>query len=447
IPITRKKIPNSHMLPSEKKVDTNKHSKAEVDEKNMILNKKVSNSSMSPSKKITSGKSTQKRKAEVDERDMVPIKKSSNSPPEKKIISNKAAQKRKAEVDERDTISIKKKDQKTRYNFLVKYITEKAGKKNFSYYDFLCNNQNEIIQVLQSISKPYNSISMDNAWCKRFVGVAEEKLDKKAFVELKNKDDIDRSRHNKKYKKFWEQILSEFKKPIPRKEISGSDAYNDLIKGDVTTFIQLLKLSLLTRSPMSLAPANEEVLQGIFETLLPPSYRIPQLRLVMNGQKEKGEGRFGFLDLFLLGEAGQGVSIELKYISTGGLLKAKTGQTAKKFDTTEHDQLDRELETLNEEALLKTPYTFLSRDNEQYIQITINRILENGIRQLKSYIKIIEKGNVGGYTDSGIYDTRISTTRKNKPNNIKGFLILVVGFRSILWRPVDGVSHYEYYKA
>ncbi|CAG8683252.1 5717_t:CDS:2 [Dentiscutata erythropus] len=97
---------------------------------------------------------------------------------------------------------------------------------------------------------------------------------------------------------------------------------------------------------MSLALTNEEVLQGIVETLFPLRYRIPQLRLVMNGQKKKGEGRYG--------EAGQG--------RAGG---SSVG-----------------------DALY-----FFSIDDEQYIKTTINRVFENG--------------NVGGYTDSGIYDNRI----------------------------------------
>ncbi|CAG8517504.1 14007_t:CDS:1, partial [Dentiscutata erythropus] len=56
---------------------------------------------------------------------------------------------------------------------------------------------------------------------------------------------------------------------------------------------------------MLLALANEEVLQGIVESLLLLKYHIPQLRLVMNSHKERGEGRFGFLDMFMVGENGQ----------------------------------------------------------------------------------------------------------------------------------------------
>ncbi|CAG8740889.1 13871_t:CDS:1, partial [Gigaspora rosea] len=93
--------------------------------------------------------------------------------------------------------------------------------------------------------------------------------------------------------------------------------YN-VIKGDIKPFIQRLKSSLLTRSPMSLAPANEEVLQATVELLLPERYRIPQLCLVMDGRKKKGDDRYGFADIFVVGEAGQGITLELKYISVVG---------------------------------------------------------------------------------------------------------------------------------
>ncbi|CAG8809524.1 15608_t:CDS:2, partial [Dentiscutata erythropus] len=135
-------------------------------------------------------------------------------------------------------------------------------------------------------------------------------------------------------------------------EVSGMDAYNDLIDNrNVRTFAYLLRASLLTRAPVSLAPMTEEVLQGIVEM--------------------KGEGRFGFLDLFFVGD-GQCMSIELK----------------------------------------------------RYIKTSVKVILENGVKQLESYIKVIEKGKVTKYTDPGIFDDHINTIKTNKPCIIHGFVVM-----------------------
>src|SRR4051794_9280945 len=49
-----------------------------------------------------------------------------------------------------------------------------------------------------------------------------------------------------------------------------------------------------------LLTANESVLQDIVELILDErSDRASQLRLVVDGSKEPGDGRFGFVDIFI----------------------------------------------------------------------------------------------------------------------------------------------------
>jgi hypothetical protein len=64
-------------------------------------------------------------------------------------------------------------------------------------------------------------------------------------------------------------------------------------------FIKLLKTFLLTRSRKSLSLVDESLLQAIAESLLPLRYCIPELALVMDGEKYKGSGRYGFSDIFV----------------------------------------------------------------------------------------------------------------------------------------------------
>ncbi|GBB88920.1 hypothetical protein RclHR1_15530007 [Rhizophagus clarus] len=87
-------------------------------------------------------------------------------------------------------------------------------------------------------------------------------------------------------------------------------AYEDLIKGDISNFIKLLKTRLSARSRMSLSSANEPVLQAIVELFLPLKYYIPELCLIMNNTKKKGNGRYGFVDMFVLGK-----EIEKNYVT------------------------------------------------------------------------------------------------------------------------------------
>src|SRR5919205_602304 len=182
--------------------------------------------------------------------------------------------------------------------------------------------------------------------------------------------------------------------------------------------------------------------------LLPLKHRIPEFCLVIDGKKQKGNGRFGYLDIFVLGETkGNNICIELKYISLIGLIRDTNGNQIEAFGTNELEKLDKKLEKENEKSLLDKQYVYYSKEFKKWKQTTIHEVLNNGINQLKLYMNTISKGQTTGYSTSGVCDKRIKIT-KSDPNNLKGFVILVVGFRRILWKSVEEVvSHYKYNKA
>ncbi|CAB4403675.1 unnamed protein product [Rhizophagus irregularis] len=220
-----------------------------------------------------------------------------------------------------------------------------------------------------------------------------------------------------------------------------ASAYENLIANNILPFIELLKIFLLTRSQISLSSANEPVLQAIVENLLPLKYRISELSLVMDGTKLKGFGRFGYSDIFILkGIGNNNISLELKYISLVGLIKKK------KFNTNDLENLDKIIEKEDEKILLKRSYEYWSKEHNETKKVTIEEVLNNGIKQLKSYMNIISKGKSNDYYSSGIFDKRIKITKSN-PNKLKGFVILVIGFRRILWKSVEEItSNYSYEK-
>ncbi|GES92261.1 bromodomain-containing protein [Rhizophagus clarus] len=194
-----------------------------------------------------------------------------------------------------------------------------------------------------------------------------------------------------------------------------ASAYENLIAGDIVPFIKILKTFLLTRSKMSLFSADEAVLQAIVESLLPSKYCIPELLLVMDGNKQKGFGRFGYSDIFVLKETGDnGISLELKYISLVGLIKNQKN----KVNTKDLEKLDKTLEKEDKEVLLKRVYTYWSKEHKETIQITINEVLNNGINQLQSYMNIISKGKPADYFSLGVFDERVKITKSN-PNELK----------------------------
>lgn len=75
------------------------------------------------------------------------------------------------------------------------------------------------------------------------------------------------------------------------------------------------------------------------------------------------------------------------------------------------------------------------------VQITIRGIINDGIKRLRSYMS---KGHTVGYSTSGVFDERIKTIKPG-PNKLEGFIIVVIGFRRILWRPIEEtISNYKY---
>ncbi|EXX61386.1 uncharacterized protein OCT59_015242 [Rhizophagus irregularis] len=203
------------------------------------------------------------------------------------------------------------------------------------------------------------------------------------------------------FNKIWTEKIDfqvKQKENLKRTRNNDTDSSSEL----VTKQIQILE--------QNKDNANEPVLQAIVENLLPLKYRIPELSLVMDGTKLKGFGRFGYSDIFILkGIGNNNISLELKYIPLVGLIKNQK----KKFNTNDLENLDKIIEKEDEKILLKRSYEYWSKEYNETKKITIEEILNNGIKQLKSYMNIISKGNSNDYYSSGIFDKRIKITKSN----------------------------------
>ncbi|EXX52109.1 Bdf1p [Rhizophagus irregularis DAOM 197198w] len=303
-----------------------------------------------------------------------------------------------------------------------------------------CYTYNDVESEIYSLGKALECI-FNKKWNKNLI-LQDRQTRELKRVRDDNTEDTDRS-----WKKQI-QTLEQNKNNLTYRQVVNdalliASAYENLVIGNIIPFIEILKTFLLTRSKMSLSLANESMLQAIVESLLPLKYRVPELSLVMDGKKSKGSGRFGYSDIFVLKGIGDNyISLELKYISLIGLIKnQKVG-----FGANELENLDKILEKENEEILLKRSYTYWSKELKKTNQTTIGEILNNGISQLKSYMNTISKGKVANYSSSGVFDERIEIINSN-PNKLKGFVILVIGFRRILCKPIEEViSNYNYNK-
>ncbi|CAG8769863.1 25151_t:CDS:1, partial [Cetraspora pellucida] len=154
-------------------------------------------------------------------------------------------------------------------------------------------------------------------------------------------------------------------------------------------------------------------------------------------QKMKRIGRFGFLDIFVLGGTeGNDVCLELKFISLIGLVR-DVGNQIGVLGANELEKLVKILETEDEESLLNRRYVYWSTNLRKTVQTTIREIINDGLEQLRSYMSTIAKSRVVGYSTLGVFDERIKII-KSGPNKLEGF-------RRILWRPIkEMISNYKY---
>ncbi|GES90907.1 hypothetical protein GLOIN_2v1843805 [Rhizophagus clarus] len=371
-------------------------------------------------------------------------------------------------------------------NALISYLKERGSRS--SYQNFLSINH-DIITTPMLPTDTWEDL--DATWLRHFLKEAESLLDYETFKEKIYSEHL---RYAKELQIFWKRIIKKHKKENAKPATATTDtsclknkqkekkrardndddftgssieywnkqyqileqkkdnivyvrafdaaflvssAHENLIAGDIIPFIKVLKKRLLARSQMSLASADEPVLQAIIENILPLDCFIPELSLVVDGKKSKGSDRFGYSDIFILGDTN--VSLELKYVLLIGLIKNKVGAN-------ELEDLDKIIEKEDEKSLLKRLYSYWSKENKKVNKTTIGDILDDGINQLILYMKTISKGKVSNYSSSGVFDKRVKMIKN--PNKLKGFVILVIGFRRILWRSVDEVkSNYIYDKA
>ncbi|CAB5357335.1 unnamed protein product [Rhizophagus irregularis] len=328
------------------------------------------------------------------------------------------------------SISNSSHSKKIKIPIKIHSISTENNSKNSQLIDF-CYDIFQELDIKSNIH-PFYEISNENIKNSMDLFTIISKLENNQYAKLITKQI--RILEQNKDKLVYRQVVND--------ALLITSAYENLIANNILPFIELLKTFLLTRSQISLSSANEPVLQAIVENLLPLKYRIPELSLVIDGTKLKGFGRFGYSDIFILkGIGNNNVSLELKYISLVGLIKKK------KFNTNDLENLDKIIEKEDEKILLKRSYEYWSKEHNETKKVTIEEVLNNGIKQLKSYMNIISKGKPNDYYSSGIFDKRIKITKSNPNNKLKGFVILVIGFRRILWKSVEEItSNYSYEK-
>ena len=179
------------------------------------------------------------------------------------------------------------------------------------------------------------------------------------------------------------------------------------------------------------------MLQGVVECLLDePKYHVLELCLVQDPTKMKGEGRFGFADVFIpamttsIGFRTIAQLLELKYIPLSGLyLKSETGNSSRAVTYKDMETLEKQLSKEDEATILKRKYTYWSKDLGCLQMTTIDSVFKGAVEQLKMYTDTVAMGKAKG-NDRGTCDNRINVG--DGSDLLQGHVVIGIGRSNFL---------------
>ncbi|KAF8950201.1 hypothetical protein BGZ46_004672, partial [Entomortierella lignicola] len=226
-------------------------------------------------------------------------------------------------------------------------------------------------------------------------------------------------------------------------------ATRNLKAGKPDDFANLLQNYLRSRAIRSLRKANESVLQGVVELLLDePHNHVPELRLVVDGSKTLGNGRLGFVDIFVARSATVNDSDQtciVLELNNAMLENLCWGSLNRRPTYEEEQELFNQLLEESEEEILARKYSYFTEWNQR-TETTIGLIIEAGLIQLDRYLKVINAGEFKGSKNHGILDDRVNI--EMGLDDLRGYLIMAIGGARIIVRSKEEIySSWSYIKS
>lgn len=152
--------------------------------------------------------------------------------------------------------------------------------------------------------------------------------------------------------------------------------------------------------------------------------------------KRKNAPRYGFIDVFVCDYHGfKSVVLELKCISMLGLYNGEMG--AWKVETIDWESLKNlndKLKSEPEVVLMNRNYIYYSKDDKKYKLTKVRNIIDDGLKQIRSYINIASSGGFR-HNKTGILDERIKI--EDGDGFLGGYLIISLGSGRILTRTIN----------
>ena len=222
-----------------------------------------------------------------------------------------------------------------------------------------------------------------------------------------------------------------------------------LASGTVTrAFIEILENFLQDRPVRSASDMNESVFQAIIEAIFVETGPcLPELCLVVDPTKERGDGRYGFIDLFLATKSDAFVShlpvLELKNVSLKALWNA-TQSTLSHIDppTDQLNNLRTVLIKESEEEIMSRDYCYWDKDCCAWCRQSLLLLKDQAVQQVGRYLDALCQGGVTEST-AGLHDRRVGCRIGN--DVLVGYVVLCIGATRVLaWKANSRETKFKY---
>jgi len=213
-----------------------------------------------------------------------------------------------------------------------------------------------------------------------------------------------------------------------------SAACGAFIVGNHKPFVGLLEEFLSNRAVRSATNSNESDLQSIVELCWFMDGRcVAEMCLLADPSKQWGDGRFGFVDVFIASSAHAPLVrmpvIELKNVSLRGVWMGTTEGPDDEPQYKDLLTLHSVLKTESEEQLLKRRYVYWQKGSGTWQSQTIEDLKYQAFDQVRRYLRLIKNGRAVE-SASGLLDDRIRC--KNGKTRLDGYVLLCIGNARVL---------------
>jgi hypothetical protein len=202
------------------------------------------------------------------------------------------------------------------------------------------------------------------------------------------------------------------------------DSFVSFVNGDVAPLVQVIENFLESRSVRAVKTASESMLQTIVELIWAEDDRCtPELCLVTDPERQYGDGRLGFVDLFITGSVGQSVPvIKFKNLTLLGFWKGMKGSMEPTLRNLE--SLRNDLHGEEEASLMRRDYCYWEESSQSWRTSTVQKLKDAGLEQLKKCLRVVRQGIVRSGS-AGILDRRICCVEGD--SRLDGYVVMCIG--------------------